>query len=129
MSGSWLGNRERFYLGPSVALLFGSNGVIYLYVWKKQLHSRKAFLIFLSSLKYFPRYSCIIPRIPAWLRQEEYRIPENFKENQKWDVQILTAPKCPPEAKIIRLIKTAPFNFDLRNQFLIISDNLYIYVL
>ena len=89
------------------------------------VHSEKVFLILLSRLTYFdyielmPRFSCTIPTI-TWFRHAEYRIPENFKENQKWDVQILKAPKCPPTAKILRLIKTAPFNFDLRNQFSLI---------
>ena len=58
-----------------------------------------------------PRLPCTIPTIP-W--SQEQRIPENFKENRKWNVTILNAPECPPTEEILRLIKTAPFNFDLR---------------
>jgi len=60
-----------------------------------------------------PRFSCSIPTI-TWFRHTEYRIPENFKANRKWDVTFIKSPKCPPKVEILRLIKTAPFNFDLR---------------
>merc|ERR1711990_16542 len=77
------------------------------------------FLIMLSRLTYFdyielmPRFSCTFPTI-TWFQHAEYGIPENFKENRNWDVTIVKAPKCPSTVKILRLIKTAPFNFDLR---------------
>merc|ERR1719284_172454 len=69
-------------------------------------------LIFLSQFTYFdyieslPRVSCSLPTI-TWFRQPEDRIPENFKENRKWDLKILKAPNCPETATFIRLIKTA----------------------
>ena len=84
--------------------------------------SKKVMVIFLTQFTYFdyieamPRVSCTFPTIP-WFRQPETRIPENFKENRKWDLKILKAPKCPKTATFIRLIKTAPFNFELRNRF------------
>ena len=40
-------------------------------------------------------------------------IPEYFKEDHPWDVTILEAPLCPKTSKIIRLVKTSPFDFDL----------------
>ena len=84
----------------------------------------------LSRLTYFdyielmPRFSCTIPTIP-WFRHAEYRIPENFKENRNWDVTIIKAPKCPSTVKILRLIKTAPFNFDLRKVSKVYDNELY----
>ena len=41
-------------------------------------------------------------------------IPEYFKEDHPWDVTILEAPPCPKTSKIIRLVKSSPFDFDLR---------------
>ena len=41
-------------------------------------------------------------------------IPEYLKEDRPWDVPILSAPECPSNIKLIRLVKTTPFNFDLR---------------
>ena len=41
-------------------------------------------------------------------------LPEYFKEDHPWDVTILEAPLCRKAAKIIRLVKTSPFDFDLR---------------
>jgi len=61
-----------------------------------------------------PRFPCSFPTI-TWFRQPENRIPENFKEDREWDLQIIKAPKCPKTANLIRMIKTAPFNFKLRN--------------
>ena len=84
--------------------------------------SKKVMLIFLSQFTYFdyieslPRTSCSLPTI-TWFRQPENRIPENFKENQKWDLKISRAPNCPKTATFIRLIKTTPFNFELRDGF------------
>ena len=84
--------------------------------------SKKVMLIFLSQFTYFdyieslPRLSCSFPTI-TWFRQPEDRIPENFKENRKWDLKILKSPNCPTTATFIRLIKTAPFNFELRDRF------------
>ena len=102
------------------ALGLGSNGRgHFMDVFNNSANPRKVFLIMISRLTYFdyielmPRFSCTIPTIP-WFRSPEQRIPENFKENRKWDVTILKSPECPQTAKIIRLIKTAPFNFDLR---------------
>ena len=40
-------------------------------------------------------------------------LPEYFKEDHPWNVTILEAPPCPKSAKIIRLVKTSPFDFDL----------------
>ena len=39
---------------------------------------------------------------------------KTFQENHKWDVSILSAPKCPEES-VIRLVTTSLFNFELRN--------------
>ena len=83
---------------------------------------KKVILIFLSQFNYFdyieslPRVSCSFPTI-TWFRQPENRIPENFKENRKWDLKILQAPDCPKTVTFIRLIKTSPFNFELRDRF------------
>ena len=71
---------------------------------------------YLDYIELFPTFSCSIPTI-TWFRYAEKRIPETFKENRKWDVTILKAPECPPTVKVLRLIKTAPFNFELRNVF------------
>ena len=43
-------------------------------------------------------------------------IPEYFKEDHPWDITILEAPLCPKTSKIIRLVKTSPFDFDLRTE-------------
>ena len=40
-------------------------------------------------------------------------LPEYFKENHKWDIGILKAPSC-PNVDVIRLVKSSPFNSDLR---------------
>ena len=73
-------------------------------------------LTYLDYIELFPRFSCSIPTI-TWFRDAEKRIPETFKENRKWDVTILKAPECPSTVKILRLIKTAPLNFELRKFF------------
>ena len=36
-----------------------------------------------------------------------------FEQANSLDVEILQAPKC-PNVKVIRLVKTSPFNFNLR---------------
>lgn len=41
------------------------------------------------------------------------QLPESFKFNKEWHVEIATSPKC-PETKTLYLIKTAPYNFKLR---------------
>ena len=41
-------------------------------------------------------------------------LPEYFNDDHPWDVTILEAPICPKSAKIIRLVKSSPFDFDLR---------------
>ena len=43
-------------------------------------------------------------------------VPTKFNEDHEWDVTIQEAPPCPKTAKVIRLVKTSPFNFDLRNE-------------
>ena len=40
-------------------------------------------------------------------------LPDYFKENHKWDIGILKAPSC-PNVDVIRLVKSSPFNSDLR---------------
>lgn len=40
-------------------------------------------------------------------------LPKYFKENHQWDIGILKAPSC-PNIDVIRLIKSSPFNSDLR---------------
>ena len=40
-------------------------------------------------------------------------LPVYFEENHEWDVGILKAPTC-PDVDVIRLIKSSPFNSDLR---------------
>ena len=89
---------------------------------KNFVYSKKVVLFFLSQATYFdyieslPRFQCSFPTI-TWFRSPENRIPENFKENRPLDLKILKAPDCPKTEKIIRLIKTSPFNFELRERF------------
>ena len=52
---------------------------------------------------------------------EPEQIPEYFKEDHPWDITILEAPLCPKTSKIIRLVKSSPFDFDLRTESQIIS--------
>ena len=52
------------------------------------------------------------PETPKPLKFAE-SLPEYFKENHKWDIGILKAPSC-PNLDVIRLIKSSPFNSDLR---------------
>ena len=40
-------------------------------------------------------------------------LPDYFKEKHEWDVGILKAPSC-PNVDVIRLVKSSPFNSDLR---------------
>ena len=40
-------------------------------------------------------------------------LPEYFKENHQWNIGILKAPSC-PNVDVIRLVKSSPFNSDLR---------------
>ena len=47
------------------------------------------------------------------LNAEPEPLPDYFKEDHPWDVTILEAPLCRKAAKIIRLVKTSPFDFDL----------------
>ena len=70
--------------------------------------------------KYSTGHVCVVTRDkpeekPAidWEADPE-PIPEYFKEDHPWDITILEAPICPKTAKIIRLVKTSPFDFDLR---------------
>ena len=41
-------------------------------------------------------------------------IPQYFKENNPWEIGLVSAPDCPDNISVIRLIKTAPFNFAFR---------------
>ena len=41
-------------------------------------------------------------------------LPNYFKESHEWEIEIIDAPECPVGIKVLRLIKTSPFNFDLR---------------
>ena len=41
-------------------------------------------------------------------------LPKYYKENHPWDIGIVSAPDCPDHTNVIRLIKTAPFNFAFR---------------
>ena len=65
-------------------------------------------------IELMPRLSCSLPTI-TWFKSPENRIPENFKENENWNIDLLEVPECPKTSKTIRLIKSAPFNFELRN--------------
>ena len=69
---------------------------------------------FFDWIELVPRLSCTLPTI-TWFKYPENRIPENFKENEEWKIDFLDVPKCPKTLKTIRLIKSAPFNFELRN--------------
>ena len=46
-------------------------------------------------------------------KNETYSIGNIVNEGNKWDMKILQAPKC-PEVNVIRLVKSSPFNFNLR---------------
>ena len=46
-------------------------------------------------------------------------IPQYFKENHPWEIDLVLAPNCPDNISVIRLIKTAPFNFEFRIESLI----------
>ena len=46
-------------------------------------------------------------------------IPHYFKENHPWDIGLVLAPNCPDDISVVRLIKTAPFNFEFRIESLI----------
>ena len=41
-------------------------------------------------------------------------IPDYYKENHPWEIGLVSAPNCPDNISVIRLIKTAPFNFAFR---------------
>ena len=43
-------------------------------------------------------------------------IPRYYKEHHQWDIGLVSAPDCPDNTSIIRLIKTAPFNFAFRTE-------------
>ena len=40
-------------------------------------------------------------------------LPDYFKEDHAWNIKILNAPNC-SNIEVIRLIKSSPFNYDLR---------------
>ena len=46
-------------------------------------------------------------------------IPDYYKENHPWAIGLVSAPDCPDNISVIRLIKTAPFNFAFRIESLI----------
>ena len=46
-------------------------------------------------------------------------IPQYYKENHPWEIRLVSAPDCPANISVIRLIKTAPFNFEFRHESLI----------
>ena len=43
-------------------------------------------------------------------------LPKYYKENHPWDIGLVSAPDCPDHTNVIRLIKTAPFNFAFRTE-------------
>ena len=43
-------------------------------------------------------------------------IPTYYKEHHQWDIDLVSAPDCPDHTNVIRLIKTAPFNFAFRTE-------------
>ena len=43
-------------------------------------------------------------------------IPTYYKEHHQWDIGLVSAPDCPDNTNVIRLIKTAPFNFAFRTE-------------
>ena len=47
------------------------------------------------------------------IRSYSEPLPERYKEDHNWDVEIVKAPEC-PEVQTLRLVKTSPFNFELR---------------
>jgi len=58
----------------------------------------------LYQIRYF---SLIIIQVP---------LPRRYMENHEWNVDIISAPEC-PKVQTLRLIKTSPFNFELRYGF------------
>ena len=44
-------------------------------------------------------------------------LPQRYIENHEWNIEIISAPEC-PKVQNLRLIKTSPFNFELRSGFL-----------
>ena len=63
----------------------------------------------LSAILTFVLYQTIpqTPVIPYTI------LPQKYLKSVPWNVSIITAPPCPPVAQIY-LIKTSPYNFDLR---------------
>ena len=46
-------------------------------------------------------------------KNETVAIEKVVDDENGWDMKILQAPKC-PDVNVIRLVKTIPFNFNLR---------------
>ena len=44
-------------------------------------------------------------------------LPQWYIENHQWNVEIISAPEC-PKVETLRLVKTSPSNFELRNGFI-----------
>ena len=56
----------------------------------------------------------IATKLPnSTLKNETQSIGNIVDEDNEWDIKILQAPKC-PEVNVIRLVKSSPFNFNLR---------------
>ena len=61
-----------------------------------------------------PINSIVQTKLPnSTLKNETLSIENVVDDENEWDVKILQAPKC-PEVNVIRLVKTSPFNFNLR---------------
>ena len=43
-------------------------------------------------------------------------IPNYYKLDHPWNIDLVEAPECPSSIEVIRLIKTAPFNFAFREE-------------
>ena len=105
------------------ALGLGSNGRgHFMDVFNNSVNPRKVFLIMISRLTYFdyielmPRFSCTIPTIP-WFRPPEQRIPENFKENRKWDVTILKVSRVPSNGENYKTYQNSSIQFGSKESF------------
>ena len=61
-----------------------------------------------------PIHSIIETKLPNSTLKNEIVSSKNVVDDEnEWDMKILQAPKC-PDANVIRLVKTIPFNFNLR---------------
>ena len=105
-------------------LIFSSDSVLFISTRKfqKDVEAKIDQMETETSKPEIPKPETPIPETP---RQEKPKLetpvprsfaeplPEYFKENHQWNIGILKAPSC-PNVEVIRLVKSSPFNSDLR---------------